>query len=102
VDILLADINKNGSDEIVVANNATPGGAQWTDSYIFSFDKKDLGNPQQIKLPTLGATGVSVGDLNDDDYPEIVTVIEDWLAVNKPEQRNIIIPEEILLRKDSR
>jgi len=72
VDIAVADINKNGRDEIIVANNATSGGAQWTDSYIFSFNNNDLNNPQQTKLPTLGAMGVSVADLNNDGYPEVV------------------------------
>jgi hypothetical protein len=71
-DIELADMNKDGNDDVIVANSATPGGATWTDSYIFLSDAGNLTNENLIKLPTFAASGVSVEDLNQDGYPEVI------------------------------
>ena len=71
-DIALSDVDKDGFDDIVVANLETPGGATWTNSYVFYSDGKDLSTRKPLALPTLGASGVSCGDLNNDGYPEIV------------------------------
>jgi len=71
MDVELADIDNDCYDEIIVANYSTTGGASWTDSYIISIDN----NPEKYithKLPTLGASDVSVRDLNQDTYPEVI------------------------------
>jgi hypothetical protein len=72
VDVVFADINKDQLDDIIVANNSTPGGATWTDSYIFLSDDGTISETKHIKLPTFGATGVSAKDLNQDGYPDLV------------------------------
>ncbi|MCX6168473.1 MAG: VCBS repeat-containing protein [Ignavibacteriales bacterium] len=71
-DVALADMDKDGFDDVVVANLETTGGATWTDSYLFYSDGNDFTKRKPLKLPTLGASGVSCGDLNNDGYPEIV------------------------------
>jgi hypothetical protein len=71
-DVVFADIDKNGSDELIVSSFATPGGATWTNSYIFSQKKDDSTNYTIQKLPTIGAAAVAAGDLNGDGYPEII------------------------------
>jgi len=70
--LALADINKDGSDEIILAITATPGGATWTDSYVLFYKGDSLSLLNSIKLPTLGASAVSAGDLDQDGYPEVI------------------------------
>lgn len=72
VDIELLDINRDGRGDIVVANYASSGGATWTDSYVFVSTRNNASSREPIRLPTLGAVGVSVGDLNEDGFPELV------------------------------
>jgi hypothetical protein len=72
VDACFSDVNLDGYDDLVIANNATATGITWTDSYVFLSDKGEFSPEKCIKLPTLGATGVSVQDLNGDTYPEVV------------------------------
>jgi hypothetical protein len=71
-DVVLKDVNKDGLDDVIVANLANMGGASWTDSYVYYSDGKDFSSSKVLSLPTLGASGVSCGDLNNDGYPEIV------------------------------
>ncbi|MEJ2613371.1 MAG: VCBS repeat-containing protein, partial [Ignavibacteriaceae bacterium] len=71
-DVTLCDVNKDGLDDVIAANLETPGGATWTDSYVFISDGKNFPKQKILSLPTLGASGVSCGDLNSDGYPEIV------------------------------
>jgi hypothetical protein len=72
VDACFSDVNLDGYDDLVVANNETAAGITWTNSYVFLNDKGKLSSENSIKLPTFGATGVSVQDLNGDTYPEVV------------------------------
>ena len=67
-----ADFDRDGLDDLVVANHATQGGATWTDSYIFYSDGASLLNRKPLALATLGASGVSAADLNADGFPDIV------------------------------
>jgi hypothetical protein len=71
-DIALADVDQNGFDDVIVANHAAEKGATWVDSYIFFSDGKTVHQKNSSILPTLGASGVTAGDLNGDGYPEIV------------------------------
>ena len=71
-DVELADVNRDGLDDIVVANFSTAGGATWTDSCIFHAGSDGFSKDAMTSLPTLGATAVSAGDLNGDGYPELV------------------------------
>lgn len=71
-DFSLCDVDLDGYDDVVVASLSNSGGATWTDSYIFYSDGKDFSSQKILSLPTLGASGVSCGDLNKDGYPEIV------------------------------
>jgi hypothetical protein len=71
-DVAFSDVNSDGLDDLVVANFSTPGGATWTDSYVYYSDGQNFLNSEPLALPTFGASGVSSGDLNGDGYPEIV------------------------------
>lgn len=66
------DVNRDGADDLVVANYSSPGGATWTDSVVFYSDHGHFDPAKATPLHTLGATGVSAGDLNGDGYPELV------------------------------
>ena len=71
-DVELADVDRDGLDDIVVANFAAKGGATWTDSCVFYARSSGFSQDAMAALPTLGASAVSVGDLNADGFPEIV------------------------------
>ncbi len=71
-DAQFADVDKDGLNDVVVANFASPGGATWTDSYIFYSDGKDFTTREPLEIPTIGARSVSCEDLNNDGFPEIV------------------------------
>lgn len=71
-DVVLADVNKDDLDDVIVANFSTKGGADWTDSPVFYSDGKDFSTHKIANLPTLGAKDVTCTDLNGDGYPEII------------------------------
>jgi len=71
-DLAVADFNADGIDDIAVANYHGSDGAPWTDSCVFLSGGSDILANEPVKLPTLGASGVSAGDLNGDGFPELV------------------------------
>jgi hypothetical protein len=71
-DVAFTDFDKDGLDDLFVTNLNSIGGGSWTDSYLFYSDGKDFSSRKPTLLPTLGASGVSCGDLNGDGFPEIV------------------------------
>jgi hypothetical protein len=72
LDVAFADCDGNGQDDLIVADFAGPGGATWTRSAVYYAKDGRLNEDHVQPLPTLGATGVSAGDLNGDGLPEIV------------------------------
>jgi len=72
IDVVLADVDNDELDDVIVANFSTVGGANWTDSPVFYSDGKDFSNRRITKLPTLGAKAVSCSDLDGDGYPELI------------------------------
>ena len=71
-DVVLKDVNKDGFDDVVVANFSTKGGATWSDSPVFYSDNGHFNQGKSILLPTLGAKSVTCSDLNNDGYPELI------------------------------
>lgn len=71
-DVVVKDVDNDGLDDIIVASRTNAGGASWTDSYVFYSDGSNFSSNKKTALPTLGAAGVSCGDLNNDGFPEIV------------------------------
>jgi hypothetical protein len=72
LDVVLADLNKDGKDDVAIANHAGAEGATWVRSYVYLSDGKTFENVKPIELPTMGAHGISAGDLNGDGFPELV------------------------------
>ena len=70
--VSVADLNKDGQLDIVFANSSN-GSTHAVNSYIYwgaatGFSSKS----KKLELPTLGASGVSLADLNKDGYMDIV------------------------------
>ncbi|MGH9929718.1 MAG: FG-GAP repeat domain-containing protein, partial [Pyrinomonadaceae bacterium] len=80
--LAVADVNNDGWLDIVFANSAGfPPIDQlmdygqnypWPDSFIYVGGPEGFSKNRRISLPTRGATGVKVADLNKDGYPDIV------------------------------
>ncbi|HOI28489.1 MAG TPA: VCBS repeat-containing protein [Melioribacteraceae bacterium] len=71
-DVVIKDVNNDGLDDIIVSRSTNSGGASWTDSYVIYSDGNNFSSNKRTALPTMGAAGVSCGDLNNDGFPEIV------------------------------
>jgi hypothetical protein len=71
-DVTFSDVDVDGLEDVIVANSHGEDGATWIDSYVYYSDGRDFSSREPVKLPTLAASGVSAGDLNNDGYPEIV------------------------------
>ena len=72
-DVAVADCDGDGLDDVIVASyQRNPEGAMWTDSFVYYSDGEDFTSREPLALPTLGAHGVSAGDLNGDGLPELV------------------------------
>ena len=71
-DVVLSDIDRDGLDDLVVANFATSGGATWTHSTVYYSDGGRFDTRAPLHLPTLGASAVTAADLNGDGFPELV------------------------------
>jgi len=71
-DVAVGDLNKDGFDDIAVANTATAGGATWTNSYVFFSENGNISEKNKLALPTFAASGISICDLNKDGFAEII------------------------------
>lgn len=80
--LAVADVNNDGWLDIVFANSAGfPPIDQlmdygqnypWPNSFIYTGGPNGFSKDRRIELPTKGATGVKVADLNKDGYPDLV------------------------------
>ncbi|MBN1657089.1 MAG: VCBS repeat-containing protein [Anaerolineae bacterium] len=67
----VADLNNDGYLDIVFANHQSAEHTHTVDSYIYWGSASGYSTASRNSLPTLGAAGVVVGDLNQDGYPDI-------------------------------
>ena len=69
--IAVADLNGDGRPEVIFANYYN-GSSFVTDSYIYWGSASGYSTSARTSLPTLGAVGIAVADLNNDGRPEII------------------------------
>jgi len=67
----VADLNKDGYAEVVFTNHQAAGNPL-TLSYIYWGSAHGFSNDHRQGLETIGATGLSIADLNEDGLPDIV------------------------------
>ncbi len=65
------DLNCDGWPDLVFANKQSDTGYE-LDSYVYFGSEDGFSEDSRAGLPTVGATEVSVGDLDKDGYPDIV------------------------------
>jgi len=70
-DTVVADLNKDGFADIVIAN-ASDGKSTTVPSYIYWGSAQGFDRQHRTELPTLGASGVAVGDFNGDGFPDLI------------------------------
>jgi hypothetical protein len=70
-DSVVADLNRDGHPELIVANNFN-GTRTDLDSYIYWGSARGFDASRRSGLPTLGARAVAVEDLNRDGHPDLV------------------------------
>lgn len=72
-DAAIEDLNGDGYNDLVLANYASDGFFD-TQSYIYWGGPKGLRTDHRSELPTSGATGVEIADLNGDGRKDVVVV----------------------------
>jgi uncharacterized repeat protein (TIGR01451 family) len=69
--IAVADLNGDGRPEVIFANYYN-GSSYVIDSYIYWGSASGYSTSARTSLPTVGAVGIAVADLNNDGQPEII------------------------------
>lgn len=69
--VAIADINRDGWADVALANQMGSGGMD-QDSYIYWGGPGGLSVDRRAELPTYGASGVQVADLDGDAMPDLV------------------------------
>lgn len=69
-DVVLADFDGDGMDDVAISNFGTGNDA--ANSFVYYSDGKDFSSREKLEIPTFGATALSAGDINGDGKPELV------------------------------
>jgi hypothetical protein len=67
----VVDLNGDGKLDVVFANRSGAGSHE-TVSYVYWGDSRGLSPERRLELPTQGASGIAVGDLDRDGKPDLV------------------------------
>jgi len=70
-DIAVADFNRDGFPDIAIANSSD-GTSPVIASYVYWGSAHGFDPRNRIELPTLGASGVGVTDINGDGFPDLI------------------------------
>ena len=67
----IVDLNADGKSDLIFANRSGSGSHD-TVSYVYWGDSRGLTPERRLELPTHGASGIAVGDLDRDGKPDLV------------------------------
>ncbi len=70
--VAIADFDRDGRLDLAIANSGDGGGSHAADSFVYLGDEETFDWEHPIRLPTLGAQGMAVGDIDRDGWLDVV------------------------------
>ena len=86
----IVDLNGDGKLDLIFANRSGTGSHD-TVSYVYWGDSRGLSSERRLELPTRGAAGIAVGDLDRDGKADLVFANKEDGTAGNPTDRSDLL-----------